>query len=130
MPTAAKKPSKKKPSAKAPPPRLLPGQPPGAALPIPGEPPPPLLNYEGRSELLRENPSYLVALDAGAFMWLWRIVESKALHHHLSATSRVAAPEQLLVALHATSAFREAAGTLHKKLDDVSGGRKRVLKRV
>jgi hypothetical protein len=102
---------------------------PAIKLPIPGEPPPLLSNYEGKKELLRTVPTYTIELDYASFMWLWRIVEAKALQHHTSATTRQHSPEMVEVSLRTVSAFRAATTILTERLGDLSGGRKRVLKR-
>ena len=59
--------------------------------------------------LMDPEPFRLVSLDAGAFDWLWRIVEAKYNLRTNSTPAQVAAGE---VAKRAVLAFREAAGTL------------------
>jgi hypothetical protein len=76
---------------------------------IGGHGPPPIPNGRGKDHLLAEKEPYrLVVLDAVAFDWLWRIVESKYVQHRENVTHADAAE----VAKRAVLAFREAAGTL------------------
>lgn len=81
-------------------------------LPVPGTPPEPLRNGEGVSELSREVPAFTVRLNAGEFMWLWRMVEAKAILHYNNPSTKLMVPQQVKVALGAVRAFRQAAGTI------------------
>lgn len=102
---------------------------PAAALPIPGEPPPILRNYNGADELSYLHPSHDVHLDYACFMWLWRMVEAKALTHYNSVTTKMVAPEQVEVALRTVQSFREAAGTVKSKAATVGKVKTRTMTR-
>lgn len=83
-------------------------------LPVGGSGPPPIKQGEGLDHLRMIEPFRLVSLDAGAFDWLWRMVESRALSHQdkVKETSQAVYKLQAEVSIRAVIAFREAAGTL------------------
>lgn len=102
---------------------------PPVKLPVPGDPPHPLREGEGEAELSIFYPQYTVTLDAGVFMWIWRIVENKALLMFTNPAMVKLFPNAVGVGLRAVESFRRASGQTIERVADPSKGRKKVLKR-
>lgn len=130
--TAAKKPKPKKPVEPPHPKEPVKAEPPkpsGSTLPILGTPPPTLREGDAKAELLNRYPEFTLTLDYGQFHWLWRIVESKALIHFNSATTKTLMPEQLDVSLRTAESFRRAQGSVRERLD-LTQRPKKVMRRT
>jgi len=85
----------------------------------------------GRRHLEQVEPFRLVSLDAGAFDWLWRVVETRAREHQQRVGDGGIHDLQAQVSLRAAIAFREAAGTLNNTPQPVTKVlRRRVVKKT
>lgn len=84
---------------------------PFAALPISGEPPPPLKEGDAILELAQVHPEYVVTMDAGVYWFLRRYAESAALTAHTNPVRRA-------ITVHYECALR-AAETLRRSHDAV-----------
>lgn len=94
-------------------------------VPAPGEGPPPARDL--KAEIMRTYPMISVTLDAGAFMRLWRVVESQAYMHFSNAARTELLPEQGDVLLRTVDAFRSAySGTQQRVYAEKP---KRVIKK-
>lgn len=104
---------------------------PPPTLDAPGTGPWPLREGEGMIELQSWSPERPLTLDDGVFMWLWRIVEAKALGHQKNVNASPAHKAQYEVARRAAIAFRRAAGHIDEEPTKVEEApRKRLIRKT
>jgi hypothetical protein len=97
-------------------------------LDLPG--PPPLKSGEGRLEMSVHLPEYSLTLTRAEFMWVWRMVESKALTHYQHPSLSQMMPEQVDVAISSAGAFRRAYSRKTEEIKQpLGGGARKVVKR-
>lgn len=81
---------------------------PTAALPVPGDPPPPLREGDGDDQWKLDGPARSLDFDEPVFYALWRYVEAHALQLHNNPAPRAREPEKAF--LRAVREFRRASG--------------------
>lgn len=81
---------------------------PTVALPVPGDPPPPLREGNGDDQWKLDGPARSLDFDEPVFMALWRYVEAHALTLHNNPAPRAREPEKAF--LRAVREFRRASG--------------------
>jgi len=77
-------------------------------------------------------PFHYPELTHAQFMWIWRIIESKAFQHHEHPTRAKINPDYMEVVLGATAAFRAASEggiTIERPKPAEAPRKKRVLRK-